>query len=80
MGPDAEGTAVGGSHGGVKVNAKEKKWSRNRESYLTDDSEPLPLPMTYPDSSPVPREEIDKRLRCDPEVQVLFTHFIVFFY
>ncbi|XVE49187.1 hypothetical protein DITRI_Ditri01bG0062300 [Diplodiscus trichospermus] len=48
---------------------KAKKWSRNRESYLTDDDDPLPLPMTYPDSSPVTLEEIDKRLRCDPEIQ-----------
>ncbi|GER28979.1 protein disulfide-isomerase SCO2 [Striga asiatica] len=50
-----------------KIKAKEK-WSRNRESYLTDDDEPLPLPMTYPNSSPVSLEEIDKRLNCDPEI------------
>ncbi|KAE8719359.1 Protein disulfide-isomerase SCO2 [Hibiscus syriacus] len=48
---------------------KVKKWSRNRESYLTDDDEPLPLPMTYPDSSPVAPVEIDKRLQCDPEIE-----------
>ncbi|KAJ4716323.1 protein disulfide-isomerase SCO2-like [Melia azedarach] len=73
LGQDAERPAATGvsgvGNGSVKVNAREKKWSRNRESYLTDDSEPLPLPMTYPDSSPVPPEEIDKRLRCDPVVQ-----------
>lgn len=45
-------------------------WSKDKESYLVDDSEPLPLPMTYPDTSPVTPEEIDRRLRCDPEVQV----------
>ncbi|OMO74075.1 hypothetical protein CCACVL1_16954 [Corchorus capsularis] len=55
--------APGGSS--IKV----KKWSRNRESYLTNDDEPLPLPMTYPDSSPVTPEEIEKRLQCDPEVE-----------
>ncbi|XWS62894.1 hypothetical protein CRYUN_Cryun06bG0049800 [Craigia yunnanensis] len=48
---------------------KVKKWSRNRESYLTNDEDPLPLPMTYPDTSPVTPEEIDKRLQCDPEIQ-----------
>ncbi|XVF45151.1 hypothetical protein PTKIN_Ptkin02bG0182000 [Pterospermum kingtungense] len=48
---------------------KVKKWSRNRESYLANDDDPLPLPMTYPDSSPVTPEEIDKRLQCDPEIE-----------
>ncbi|XP_051145248.1 protein disulfide-isomerase SCO2 [Andrographis paniculata] len=50
-----------------KVNAKEK-WSRDRESYLTDDDDALPLPMTYPNSSPVSPDEIEKRLNCDPEI------------
>lgn len=53
----------------TKTNAWEKPWSRNRESYLADDSEPLPLPMTYPDTCPVSPEEIDRRLRCDPQIQ-----------
>lgn len=52
-----------------KVNAREKRWSRDRESYLADDADALPLPMTYPDSSPVSPEEIDRRLRCDPKVE-----------
>lgn len=56
----------------TKVNAKEKKWSRNRESYLADDDDALPLPMTYPDSTPVTPDEIDRRLRCDPEIQAIF--------
>lgn len=56
--------------GGVKVNAMERKWSRDRESYLTDNGDPLPLPMTYPNTSPVSPEEIDRRLRCDPIVEV----------
>ncbi|XP_020082849.1 protein disulfide-isomerase SCO2 [Ananas comosus] len=69
---------------GVRVNAKEEAkdggggrkqkkkwwwWSRDRESYLADDSDALPLPMTYPNSSPAPPEEIDRRLNCDPEVE-----------
>ncbi|KAK2665092.1 hypothetical protein Ddye_003666 [Dipteronia dyeriana] len=71
VGREYEGLVSGGGagNGSVKVNAWEKKWSRHRESYLTDDSDPLPLPMTYPDSSPVSPEEVDKRLRCDPQVQ-----------
>nr|GMD90402.1 calmodulin-like protein 1 [Ipomoea batatas] len=52
----------------TKANAKER-WSRNRESYLTDNDDALPLPMTYPDTSPVSPEEIDRRLRCDPKVE-----------
>lgn len=53
----------------TKVNAREKRWSRPGESYLADDSDALPLPMTYPDTSPVSPEEIDRRLRCDPQVE-----------
>lgn len=76
---------------GIRVNAKEntdnnnnnnkKKrskwwwWSRDRESYLKDDSEPLPLPMTCPDTSPVSPEEIEKRLLCDPQIEVRFRFF-----
>ncbi|KAB2635832.1 protein disulfide-isomerase SCO2-like [Pyrus ussuriensis x Pyrus communis] len=61
----------GGSNGssGVKVNAKERKWSRDRESYLFDNGDALPLPMTYPNTSPVSVEEIDRRLRCDPVLE-----------
>lgn len=47
----------------------EKKWSRDRESYLTDDSDPLPLPMTYPDITPSSPEEIQRRLSCDPAIE-----------
>ncbi|KAF3666262.1 putative LAG1 longevity assurance -like protein 2-like [Capsicum annuum] len=54
----------------TKVNAKEKRWSRNRESYLTDDGDALPLPMTYPDTSPCSPEEIDRRLQCDPIIEL----------
>ncbi|KAG5222041.1 protein disulfide-isomerase SCO [Salix suchowensis] len=68
---DGERKGFGGNSSGssTRVNAREKKWSRNRESYLADNEDALPLPMTYPDSKPVPPEEIDKRLRCDPEVE-----------
>ncbi|KAK1263022.1 Protein disulfide-isomerase SCO2 [Acorus gramineus] len=52
----------------VKANAKER-WSKDRESYLTDDTDALPLPMTYPDCSPVSAAEIDKRLCCDPQIE-----------
>ncbi|GMH02697.1 hypothetical protein Nepgr_004536 [Nepenthes gracilis] len=66
----AEGSRrVAGNSKNSKANTTERKWSRDGESYLADDSDALPLPMTYPDSSPVPPEEIDRRLRCDPEVQ-----------
>lgn len=53
----------------TKVNAKERRWSRNRESYLADDSDALPLPMTYPDTSPCSPDEIDRRLQCDPIIE-----------
>nr|XP_043630825.1 protein disulfide-isomerase SCO2 [Erigeron canadensis] len=56
------------NNGNVKVNAKER-WSRDRESYLTDDDDALPLPMTYPDTCPVSPDVIDKRLRCDPLIE-----------
>ncbi|CDO97170.1 unnamed protein product [Coffea canephora] len=79
FGRGSNGNTGGGAVGGVgsaansnkspKVNAKEKRWSGNRDSYLADDDDALPLPMTYPDSTPVTPEEIDRRLRCDPEVQ-----------
>ncbi|KAJ9175323.1 hypothetical protein P3X46_013888 [Hevea brasiliensis] len=67
--PQRVGVGGSGSSGSIRANAREKKWSRNRESYLADNEDALPLPMTFPDSKPVPPEEIDKRLRCDPEVQ-----------
>ncbi|CAK9181241.1 unnamed protein product [Ilex paraguariensis] len=65
--PAAERRIANNKNG--KINAREKKWSRDRESYLADDADALPLPMTYPDSSPVSADEIDRRLRCDPQVE-----------
>ncbi|XP_057982253.1 protein disulfide-isomerase SCO2-like [Malania oleifera] len=58
-----------GANDTVKVNAKGKRWSRDRENYLADDSDALPLPMTFPYSSPVLQDEIDRRLLCDPQVE-----------
>lgn len=60
-------SSAGNSDKNSQIDAKER-WSRNRESYLTDDDDALPLPMTYPNSSPVPAEEIQKRFNCDPEI------------
>lgn len=65
LGQEFPETSTGSNGGSVKV----KKWLRNRESYLSDDSDALPLPITHPDSSPVSPEEIDKRLQCDAEVE-----------
>ncbi|KAF7840846.1 protein disulfide-isomerase SCO2 [Senna tora] len=58
-----------GGNDGVRVKAKERKWSPNTDSYLGDENYVLPLPMTYPDSSPVSADEIEKRLQCDPVVE-----------
>lgn len=66
---------VAGNGKTTKANAKER-WSRPRESYLTDNDDALPLPMPYPDTSPVSPEEIDRRLRCDPKVQVFISIFV----
>ncbi|CAA6664341.1 unnamed protein product [Spirodela intermedia] len=44
-------------------------WSGDRESYLVDDADALPLPMTYPNSSPASPEEVDRRLQCDPQIE-----------
>ncbi|XP_078441228.1 protein disulfide isomerase isoform X2 [Wolffia australiana] len=74
---------VDGRSDGVRANAvdeddrkKKKKrgkkwwwWSGDRESYLVDDAEALPLPMTYPNTSPVSAEEIDRRLLCNPSLE-----------
>ncbi|KAK6916451.1 hypothetical protein RJ641_019312 [Dillenia turbinata] len=68
LGQESDSIAGKSSSSG-KTSKREKRWSKNRESYLADDSDALPLPMTYPNSSPVSPEEIDKRLHCDPEIQ-----------
>ncbi|KAH7833077.1 hypothetical protein Vadar_002915 [Vaccinium darrowii] len=72
--PDSDAVAgekrrVSSKNSNTKVNAREKRWSRPGESYLADDGDALPLPMTYPDTSPVSPDEIDRRLRCDPEFE-----------
>lgn len=64
----------------AKEGAEEKKkgerrrrwwdwWSGDRESYLVDDVEPLPIPLTVPDTEPMSREELDRRLSCDVEIE-----------
>ncbi|KAI3922231.1 hypothetical protein MKX01_005920 [Papaver californicum] len=52
----------------TRVNAKER-WSRDRESYLRDNDDALPLPMTVPDCSPVSPDEIDRRFQCNPVIE-----------
>lgn len=49
----------------TRVNAKENRYGDNDSSLTKDDA--LPLPMTYPGSTPVPKDVIDKRLLCNPE-------------
>ncbi|EFJ07966.1 hypothetical protein SELMODRAFT_59033, partial [Selaginella moellendorffii] len=48
--------------------AKWKWWERKNESAL-DKDEALPLPMTYPNSEPLPKEEVEKAANCDPEIE-----------
>ncbi|KAK3133525.1 hypothetical protein QOZ80_6AG0537610 [Eleusine coracana subsp. coracana] len=83
--PATSGGRVTARDPGVRVNAKEgadgkkkeegrkrrwwERWSRDKESYLVDDVEPLPLPMTSPGAEPMSREELDRRLSCDVEVE-----------
>ncbi|KAG8049994.1 hypothetical protein GUJ93_ZPchr0009g1911 [Zizania palustris] len=45
-------------------------WSGDKESYLVDDVEPLPIPLTVPETEPMSREELDRRLGCDVESEV----------
>lgn len=43
------------------------KWRKKSDSALSK-KEPLPLPMTYPDSTPIP-EDMEKQKNCNPEVK-----------
>lgn len=52
-------------------------WSKSGVSYLVGNDDALPLPMTYPDTSPVSPDEIDRRLQCDPVVEVLVFHLLI---
>eukprot|EP00249_Psilotum_nudum_P011287 c23078_g1_i2 orf=591-998(-) len=45
------------------------KWYRAEESALSK-RDALPLPMTYPDSAPVP-EDVEKMMNCNPETQAM---------
>ncbi|CAM6091975.1 unnamed protein product [Calypogeia fissa] len=59
------GAAISGRS--VEVSAK-GKWQKRHESSLSED-EPLPLPMTWPNSTPIPPEKVNELLKCDPEKQ-----------
>ncbi|CAL9221438.1 unnamed protein product [Arabidopsis halleri] len=61
--------AAGGDGEGAKWRKRRLLWSKSGESYLVDDGDALPLPMTYPDTSPVSPDVIDRRLQCDPVVE-----------
>lgn len=74
---DNIGSTSANTNNGNK-NSKKEKWSGDRQSYLTDDDDALPLPMTYPNSNPVSPEEIDKRLNCDPVTMVFLVLFLEF--
>ncbi|XP_062194547.1 protein disulfide-isomerase SCO2-like [Phragmites australis] len=81
--PSTSGGRVAARDPGVRVEAKEgadgkkegrrrrwwERWSGDKESYLVDDVEPLPLPMTIPGTKPMSREELDSRLNCDVEIE-----------
>ena len=45
------------------------RFARRDESDLTNDRA-LPLPMPYPNSQPLSREDVEKMLACDPDVAV----------
>ncbi|GAB2294347.1 hypothetical protein Dimus_028555 [Dionaea muscipula] len=62
-------TIVAGNTENSKVYAAKRRWSRDQYSYLADDTDALPLPMTYPDSTPVSPCEVHRRIRCDPQLQ-----------
>ncbi|KAM3275794.1 hypothetical protein ACQJBY_044265 [Aegilops geniculata] len=80
--PSTSGGRVAARDPGVRVKAKDggeekkgerkrrwwERWSRDKESYLVDDVEPLPMPLTIPGTEPMSREELDRRLSCDVKI------------
>lgn len=62
--------AAGGNGESGKWRKRRLLWSKSGVSYLVGDDDALPLPMTYPNTSPVSPDEIDRRLQCDPVVEV----------
>ncbi|CAN7106511.1 protein disulfide-isomerase SCO2 [Brassica rapa] len=61
--------AAGGNGESGKWRKRRLLWSKSGVSYLVGDDDALPLPMTYPNTSPVSPDEIDRRLQCDPVVE-----------
>ncbi|KAJ7521363.1 hypothetical protein O6H91_19G050200 [Diphasiastrum complanatum] len=53
---------------GLRIFSKWKWWKKEKESILHDEN-PLPLPMTYPDSTPLAKEEIEKMANCNPQME-----------
>ncbi|CAH8372822.1 unnamed protein product [Eruca vesicaria subsp. sativa] len=66
---DVSAAAAGGNGESGKWRKRRILWSKSRVSYLVGDDDALPLPMTYPNTSPVSPDEIDRRLQCDPVVE-----------
>ncbi|KAJ0264450.1 Protein disulfide-isomerase SCO2 [Hirschfeldia incana] len=71
---DVSAAAAGGNGEPGKWRKRRLLWSKSGVSYLVGDDDALPLPMTYPDTSPVSPDEIDRRLQCDPVTEV-FSNF-----
>uniref|UniRef100_A0ACD5XVK5 Uncharacterized protein n=1 Tax=Avena sativa TaxID=4498 RepID=A0ACD5XVK5_AVESA len=77
--PSTSGGRVAARDPGVRVRAKDgaeekkgerkrrwwERWSRDKESYLVDDVDALPIPLTIPGTEPMSREELDRNLSCD---------------
>lgn len=68
---------AGGKGEAGKWRKRRLLWSKSGVSYLVGNDDALPLPMTYPDTSPVSPDEIDRRLQCDPVVEVLVFHLLI---
>ncbi|XP_047046849.1 protein disulfide-isomerase SCO2-like isoform X2 [Lolium rigidum] len=73
--PSTSGGRVAARDPGVRARAKDgaderkgrwwERWSGDRESYLVDGVDALPIPLTVPGTDPMSREELDRRLTCD---------------
>ncbi|GJP52754.1 hypothetical protein CLOM_g11839 [Closterium sp. NIES-68] len=54
---------------GLKSSAGIRPRSKSGGDTDLDPSRALPLPMTYPDSKPLPLETVEDMVRCDPDTQ-----------